>query len=167
MGWLARLFGGGGKQGREFPSFTEEQLRELNRDYEEVLRDEGATAIPADYAPTLTYVPPSREFPGRWPGMPLCGCCAVPFAIDPRRSGLWVAKGAGQRQSGKVVPLCAVCITYLNRMNVTPGQCDRFPLPQDYDAVGQQICTKFPLDNLKRLAVCRVALLRSQRNATQ
>lgn len=166
MGWLSRLFGGGGKQDPEAPSFTEDQLRELTKDYEEVLGDEGATALPTDYASTLTYVPPSREFPGQWPGMPLCGCCSVPFAIDPRKSGLWVAKGAGERQLGNVVPLCAVCITYLNRLNITPGQGDRFPLPRDYDAVGQQIRTRFPFDDLKRLAVCRVALLRRQSNAT-
>jgi hypothetical protein len=167
MGWFSILFGGARQKEPVVPKLTEAQLRDLTRDYEEVLADEGATGRPADYASNLTYVPPSRDFPGQWPDMPLCGCCSVPFAIDPRKLGLWVAKGAGARQLGKIVPLCAVCITYLNRVHGIPGEEEQFPLSKNYDAIGQQMCTKFPLDDLKRLAVCRVALLRKKWSDTQ
>lgn len=165
MKWLKALFGGG-KESKHIDSqnLTEAHLRELTRDYLEVQADEGASGHPADYAATLTYVPPSSDFPGQWPGMPLCGCCSVPFAIDPRKSGLWVAKGASGKQAGTIVPLCAVCVTYLNRKYPTPNRRDRFPLPKNYDTRGQEMCGKFPLDDLQRLAICRVALLRKTGN---
>lgn len=165
MKWLKALFGGGKESERiDSNNMTEADLRELTRDYLEVQADEGASGQPADYAATLTYVPPSGDFPGQWPGMPLCGCCSIPFAIDPRKSGLWVAKGASGKQAGTIVPLCAVCVTYLNRKHPAPDRRDRFPLPKSYDARGQEMCSKFPLDDLQRLAICRVALLRKTGN---
>lgn len=165
MKWLKAIFGGGKELERiDSQNLTEADFRELTRDYLEVQEDEGASGCPSDYAATLTYVPPSRDFPGQWPGMPLCGCCSVPFAIDPRKSGLWVAEGTSSKQSGTIVPLCAVCVTYLNRKHRAPDQHDRFPLPKNYDARGQEMCSKFPLDDLQRLAICRVALLRKTGN---
>lgn len=165
MKWLKAIFGGR-KESKPIDSqyLTEADLRELTRDYLEVQADEGASGHPADYAATLTYVPPSSNFPGQWPGMPLCGCCSVPFAIDPRKSGLWVAEGVRGKQAGTIVPLCAVCITYLNRKHPAPDRRDRFPLPKNYDTRGQEMCSKFPLDDLRRLAICRVALLRKTGN---
>lgn len=165
MKWLKAIFGGGKEPERiDSQNLTEADLRELMRDYLEVQEDEGASGHPADYAATLTYVPPSSDFPGQWPGMPLCGCCSVPFAIDPRKSGLWVAEGASGKQAGTIVPLCAVCVTYLNRKHPAPDRRDRFPLPKNYDTRGQEMCSKFPLDDLQRLAICRVALLRKTGN---
>lgn len=165
MKWLKAIFGGGKvPEVIDSQNLTEADLRELTRDYLEVQEDEGASGSPSDYAASLTYVPPSRDFPGQWPGMPLCGCCSVPFAIDPRKSGLWLAKRASGKQSGTIVPLCAVCVTYLNRTHRTPDQQDRYPLPKNYDIRGQEMCSKFPLDDLQRLAICRVALLRKTGN---
>lgn len=165
MKWLKAIFGGGKESERiDSQNLTEADLRELTRDYLEVQADEGASGHPADYAATLTYVPPSSDFPGQWPGMPLCGCCSVPFAIDPRKSGIWVAEGARGKQAGTIVPLCAVCVTYLNRKHPAPDRRDRFPLPKTYDTRGQEISSKFPLDDLQRLAICRVALLRKTGN---
>ena len=109
---------------------------------------------------TLKYFPPARGFPGKWPGTPLCGCCSVPFAIDPRKCGLWVANGVVGRQSGTIVPICAVCLTYLNQKHHVPNQGDRFPIPPEYDKLGQEMSAKFTLDDLQRVAICRIALLR-------
>ena len=161
MKWLKAIFGGGKKPEHiDSQNLTEADLRESTRDYLEVQEDEGASGRPSDYAASLTYIPPSPDFPGQWPSMPLCGCCSVPFAIDPRKSGLWVAKGASGKQFGTIVPLCAVCVTYLNRKHRASDQHDRFPLTKNYDTRGQELCSKFPLDDLQRLAICRIALLR-------
>jgi len=165
MKWLKAIFGSRKESERiDSINLTEADLRELTRDYLEVQADEGASGHPADYAATLTYVPPSSDFPGQWPGMPLCGCCSVPFAIDPRKSGMWVAKGASGKQAGTIVPLCAVCVTYLNRKHPSQDRRDRFPLPKNYDTRGQEMSSKFPLDDLQRLAICRIALLRKTGN---
>ncbi len=165
MKWLKAIFGSRkGSERIDSINLTEADLRELTRDYLEVQADEGASGHPADYAATLTYVPPSSDFPGQWPGMPLCGCCSVPFAIDPRKSGMWVAEGASGKQAGTIVPLCAVCVTYLNRKHPAPDRRDRFPLPKNYDTRGQEMSSKFPLDDLQRLAICRIALLRKTGN---
>ncbi len=152
------------RSGQDFsvPQLTREQMLRLTRDYLEVRSDEGASGHPADYAASLEYVSPASDFPGKWPQVPLCGCCSVPFAIDARRSGLWVAQGHSGKQSGTVVPICAVCITYLNRHQETSSQRVRFPLTTDYDAVGQEICGRFPLDDLTKLALVRVALVRKR-----
>ena len=147
---------------------TPEQMLSLTKDYIEVRGDEGASGRPADYAASLEYVSPARDFPGKWPQMPLCGCCSVPFAIDARRSGLWVAQGYSGRQAGTVVPICGVCITYINSLAETSVKRIRFPLPDDYDAVGQQMCTRFTLDDLTKLALVRLALVsRSANNYTR
>lgn len=161
MNWLKAIFGRGKEPDRiDSQNLSEADLRELTREYLEVQEDEGASGRPSDYVASLTYMHPSPDFSGQWPGMPLCGCCSVPFAIDPRKSGLWVAEGTSSKQSGTIVPLCAVCITYLNRTHRTPDQRDRYPLPKNYDTRGQEICRKFSLDDLQRLAICRIALLR-------
>lgn len=166
MKWLKAIFGGGKKPERiDSLKLTEAEIRELTTDYLAVQEDEGASGQPSDYAASLTYLPPSHDFPGKWLGMPMCGCCSVPFAIDPRKSGLWVAEGASGKQSGTIVPLCAVCVTYLNRKRPASAKHDRFPLPNNYDARGQEICSRFPLDNLRRLAICRIALLRKTGNS--
>lgn len=167
MKWLKAIFGGGKDQERTISqNLTEADLHEITRDYIEVQEDEGASGRPFDYAVSLTYIPSSPDFQGQWPSMPLCGCCCVPFAIDPRKSGLWVAKGISGKQFGTTVPLCAVCITYLNQKYQTSDQHDRFPLPRNYDTHGQEMCSKFPLDDLKRLAICRIALFRKIGDST-
>lgn len=166
MKWLKALFGGKKKPDRiDSLNLSESDLIQLTRDYLGVQEDEGASGRPTDYELSLTFVPPSPNITGKWPGMPLCGCCSVPFAIDPRKSGLWVAKGARGKQLGTMVPLCAVCITYLNKKYRASDKIDRYPLPKNYDTVGQALCSKFPLDDLKRLAISRIALLRKTRDS--
>ena len=162
MKWLRGLFGGANQQNVASQTLTHKELIELTEDYLEVLKDEGASGRPSDYASTLQYVPPARKFPGKWPGMPLCGCCSVPFPIDPRECGLWVARGAGGKQSGTIVPRCAVCLTYLNREHRALHQRDRFSIPATYDKLGQEMSSKFPLDDLQRVAILRLALLRKR-----
>src|SRR5262245_50707921 len=120
MSFLGRLFGFKRRTSTiddktSVTHLTGEQMLSLTKDYLEVRSDEGASGRPTDYATSLEYVSPSPNLPGKWPQVPLCGCCSVPFAIDARQCGLWVAEGYSGRQTGRVVPICAVCITYLNR----------------------------------------------------
>jgi len=162
MGWFSRLLGGVKSSDPSPAALNRDQMLNLTKDYLEVRKDEGASGRPTDYASTLEYVKPSRNFPGEWPGTPLCGCCSVPFGIDARKCGLWVAQGFSGSQSGTVVPICAACITYLNQIEEPSGRVVRFPLPSDYDVFGQQMCTRFPLDDLMKLALVRVAFMRKR-----
>lgn len=156
MGWFSNLFGS--PKQPELPAPTPAQLAELARDYEAVLLDEGASGKPEDYALSLTYVPPGPEnIPANFKSPFLCGCCAVPTFLEARKCGLWVAKGLRASQVGRLVPVCAVCITYLNR-----HRSGQFTLPKGYDPVGQSLVERFPLDDLKRLALTRIAFVQAK-----
>lgn len=156
MGWLSKLFGAPQEPKLSMPSAAEAAA--LARDYEAVLLDEGATGNPDDYAATLTYVPPGPEnIPDNLKSPFLCGCCTVPTFLEAKKCGLWVAKGMKASQSGRLVPICAVCITYLNR-----HRSGQFRLPKNYDTLGQSMCERFPLDDLKRLALTRIAFVQAK-----
>ncbi len=137
---------------------SEAELREVMQSYLEVLKDEGTTARPTDFAATLQYAPPSDKWPPDWPGVPLCGCCAAPFAVIARRDGLWVAKGL---RDGRPVPLCAVCITHLNHLALENGPA-RFALSPTYDVVGQQLAARLGTKDVRKIAVMRVSLVRAR-----
>ncbi len=162
MGWFSRLLSGTKSSTSSPKELNKDQMLTLAKDYFEVQKDEGASGHPTDYSSTLEYAKPTRNFPGEWPGTPLCGCCSVPFSIDARKCGLWVAQGFSGSQSDTVVPICAVCITYLNQTEEPSGRVVRFPLPSNYDVLGQQMCTRFPLDDLMKLALVRIAFMRKQ-----
>lgn len=162
MGWFSKFLGGAKSSAPSPEELNRNQILNLTKNYLEVRKDEGASGRPTDYASTLEYVSPSPNFPGEWPGTPLCGCCSVPFSIDARKYGLWVAQGFSGRQSGIIVPICAVCITYLNQVEEPSGGAVRFPLPSGYDVLSQQMCTRLPLDDLMKLALVRVAFMRKR-----
>ncbi len=160
MGWFSRVFGGAGRSERPLPEPSPEQLEELLATYRDVQKDEVATGKPADYAGSLEYISPARDLPGKWPGMPLCGCCSAPFSIDARQVGLWVAEG---KKDGRPVPLCAVCVSDLNRRHLKDHGGQPFALPRGYDQVGQQLAAQYSGQSVQRIALVRIALVRSRR----
>lgn len=160
MGWFSKLFGG--KPEKPFPEPSAEELQDVMRTYFETLKDEGATGRPTDYARTLSYVEPSPEFPPDWPGMPLCGCCSAPFALVARRDGVWMAEG---KKDSRPVPLCAVCITHLNGLYVQRDGKAPLKLPPSYDLMGQQLAAKFGADDVRKVAVTRIAFIRARMKA--
>jgi len=134
-------------------------IEDAMKTYMEVLKDEGTSARPSDFVTTLRYLEPSSDHPPDWPGVPLCGCCAAPFALVARRDGLWVAKGL---RDSRPVPICAACISHLNELPDEQRGRPRFALPATYDVVGQQLVGQFGAGDVRKLAVTRIMLLRSR-----
>ena len=157
MGWLSNLLGGASAAKRNMSAPTAAELEDVMRTYLEVQADEGATGDPTDYARTVRYVKPSRSFPPKWPGSPLCGCCSALFSLEARRDGMWLAQ---RKKDGRLVPLCAVCITHLNAHYMPQHGRQALSLPRSYDHVGQQLAERFGTESVQKVAVVRIALMR-------
>lgn len=158
MSLFRSLFAGGNKRSPQSKELSDKRMAQLKRDYLKTVNDEGATCNPSDYASTLKYLPPElspEPPPGPQPFV-LCGCCSSPLFLRPRETGVWIARGVGGRQSGGMVPICAVCIAWIN----DKGELGHFKLPQAYDAFGQDIANNLPLDDLQSLAIARILALR-------
>jgi hypothetical protein len=114
------------------------RIEALARDHETLMREHGATGDPRDYAERLVFLP----------GLPIghrnvkpCGCCLAPFEVDPK-IGTWIAKGRKQ----PLVPLCAVCVEFLNRLYEKREGARPFAIPSGYDPVGVFLVQNLPAD---------------------
>ncbi len=141
------------------------RIEALVRDHERLMREHGATGNPRDYVERLVFLP-GLEIGHR--NVEPCGCCLAPFEVDSK-IGTWIAKGRKQ----PFVPLCAVCIEFLNRLYEKREGARPFAIPSGYDPVGLFLVQNLPADlpaelaAVRELAVVRKWVAAKARNANK